>query len=60
MISELNEIESIREQQANLRKDSQAKELKHVHETCQIKEHAQKKHEILKTKYKTEINLIET
>ena len=59
MISELNELENIRGQQQNLLKDSQSRELKHVHEMCQISEHSFKKQEILKMKYKTEVNLIE-
>ena len=43
----------------NLQKDSQSKQLKHVHEKCQINAHYLKKKEILKNKYKTEIALIE-
>ena len=40
-------------------KDSQSKELKHVHEMCQIEAHALKKQEILKNKYKTETTQLE-
>ena len=59
MISELHELENIRRQQQSLLKESQARELKHVFEMCEISKHAIKKQEFLKNKYKTETNLVE-
>lgn len=59
MISELNELENIRRWQQSLLKESQARELKHVFEMCEISKHAIKKQGILKNKYKTETELVE-
>ena len=59
MISELHELENIRRQQQSLLKESQARELKHVFEMCEISKHAIKKQEFLKNKYKTETSLVE-